>query len=317
MTGKHEAIYTSCKHAPNPVSQNELDRDLAEELTSYVDMLAEEKIREGTAPEVAYRQARIELGGAARVSEEVRERRLGAWIDMLFRDLRFVFRTLRRDLGFAVLAVITSGIGIGAATATFSAVNGVLLRTLPFTDATELVFFGSQFPGSARPAVSSMPDFVDWEQRIKTLESVGALLWRSVVVVNEVESERIATALVSVRYFEVFGLAPALLSTRAGLACATRDGGSRAGTARARVRLRSLLIASETALAVVLLSGAGLVLNSYVNLRNVDPGFDPENVSSSTARFSISSRRAGPSWESGLPRRDRRPCFCSRCCDKA
>jgi putative ABC transport system permease protein len=77
----------------------------------------------------------------------------------------------------------------------------------------------------------------------------------------------------------VFGLAPALLSTRAGLARATRDGGSRAGTARARVRLRSLLIASETALAVVLLSGAGLLLTSYVNLRNVDPGFDPENVS--------------------------------------
>ena len=131
--------------------KTELDRDLAEELTSYVDMLAEEKIREGTAPEVAYRQARIELGGAARVSEEVRERRLGAWIDMLFQDLRFAFRTLRRDLGFAVLAVITSGIGIGAATATFSAVNGVLLRPLPFTDAAELVFFGSQFPGLGSP----------------------------------------------------------------------------------------------------------------------------------------------------------------------
>ena len=57
--------------------KTELDRDLAEELTSYVDMLAEEKIREGAAPEVAYRQARIELGGAARVTEGVRERRLG------------------------------------------------------------------------------------------------------------------------------------------------------------------------------------------------------------------------------------------------
>jgi hypothetical protein len=124
----------------------ELDNDLTEELRSFVDIVAEEKIRAGASPEDAYRQGRIELGGVTQVTERVRERRLGATIGTFFRDIRFAFRTLRRVPAFAAMAVLTLGLGIGAATAMFSVIDGVLLKQLPYRHPDRLVTVWIGYP---------------------------------------------------------------------------------------------------------------------------------------------------------------------------
>ena len=94
-----------------------LDRELDEELDSYMAMLADEKVRAGLSPAEATRQVRIELGGAEQVKEKVRERRLGAGLDALFQDIRFALRTLARDAGLTLAILVILGVGIGANTA--------------------------------------------------------------------------------------------------------------------------------------------------------------------------------------------------------
>src|SRR6202030_360125 len=102
------------------------------ELAQAFEFLVETKIRYGTSTSEARRLAAIELGGVEQLKEEIREFRAGYNLEGLFRDVRFGVRMLLKTPGFTAVTIIALGLGVGANTSTFSLVNGVLLRPLPF-----------------------------------------------------------------------------------------------------------------------------------------------------------------------------------------
>lgn len=130
-------------------------------------------------------------------------------MDALLRDLRYALRALRRSPGSTVLVILTLALGIGASTAIFSAVNRVLLRPLPYDDPSRLVFVGTT-QGSRYPSYTSIPDFIDWKQRLTTLQGLAAAQVAGFAIVGEGTAERVSAARISPDFLSTLGVAPQL-----------------------------------------------------------------------------------------------------------
>jgi predicted permease len=116
------------------------DAELEAELAVHLELAVEENMRSGLSPEEARRQALICFGGLEQAKEQQREARGLIKLDILLQDLKYTFRTLSRDRGFTMVAILILGLGIGANIAVFSVVNTLLLRPLPFPNAQQLVW---------------------------------------------------------------------------------------------------------------------------------------------------------------------------------
>ncbi len=130
-------------------------------------------------------------------------------IEILFQDIRFAIRMLRRNPGFAIASVMTLALGIGANTAIFLVIHAVLLSPLPYQHPERLVTLWESNPQQEieRAAVSP-PNFVDWNTQSRTLENVSAYRYWGFVLTGSGEPERVAGARVSASLFPLLGVKP-------------------------------------------------------------------------------------------------------------
>ncbi|MBV9610995.1 MAG: ABC transporter permease [Acidobacteriaceae bacterium] len=150
--------------ARNLFRRERLERDLDEEIRSYADLLADDKIAHGMHPDQARRAARMELGGVEQVKEEIRGARLEALLAALSQDVRYGARMLRKKPAFTAVATLTLAFGIGANSAIFSVMNASLLAPLPVPSPDRVVMVLTDAPSRGwRGLPASVPDYFDWK----------------------------------------------------------------------------------------------------------------------------------------------------------
>ncbi len=184
--------------------------DVDEEIQSHLRMAARDRIADGESPEAAELDARRGFGNATRIAESTREVWTWSWLEQLGRDTRYAVRSIARNPGFAVVAVLALALGIGANTAVFSVVNGVLLRPLPFPEPERLVWIQdgvSQTDRAGWPAC--MQDFLHWKSRARSFEQLGAYTTNRYNLTGDGgEAEQLTGAAVTAQFFDVLGAHP-------------------------------------------------------------------------------------------------------------
>ena len=159
------------------LSTERRESDLAEELESHIQLLTEDNLRRGVPPEEARRQTRLEFGGIESAKESYRDQRGFPFLYDLGQDVRYAFRGIRRNRGFATVAILSLAIGIGANTAIFSLINSVLLQPLAYKEPDRLFAAGELIPhffGQNPVGVNPM-HAQEWAKQCPSIEQVAVM----------------------------------------------------------------------------------------------------------------------------------------------
>ena len=193
------------------------DAEVERELEAHLAIEAEEQQDSGLPLEEARHAARRTFGNTTRVQEDVHEIWSAIWLERFARDVQYAARSLRKSPGFAVVAVLTLALGIGANTAIFSAIDALMLRPLPFTAADQLVRIYSiqqgMFNTFANPDGPSALDVRDFAQRSRSFQNMVAYdTWAKNVSFGESagQPEQMEVGLVPAMYFEILGIRPVI-----------------------------------------------------------------------------------------------------------
>jgi putative ABC transport system permease protein len=186
-----------------------VEAELDDELRLHFDFSVQKYERSGLSREEALRRARLEFGGMGQVKEECREARGVHFMEELFQDVRYGLRMLRKSPGFTAVALLTLALGIGANTAIFSVVYGVLLRPLPYKDSDRLIVLNETTPKVGQVSVS-YPNFLDWRSGNRSFSQMAAVAGVSFNLAGVDQPENINGEAVSPYFLSMLGVRPIL-----------------------------------------------------------------------------------------------------------
>jgi len=192
-----------------------LEREMDEEFNFHLQNEVAENLRRGMSSDEALAAAQRRFGGVAQVKEAYREAHSLPFLQVLWQDLRFGLRMLRRNPGFSILAILCLTIGIGATTAVFSWIEGVLLRPFPGVAHQErMMAVAGTFRGvSGAPGDStdlSWPDFQDFQKNCKLIDAFIVDRITGVTLAIGDRADRTTGSIVSANYFDALGVRPVL-----------------------------------------------------------------------------------------------------------
>jgi putative ABC transport system permease protein len=188
---------------------------LDRELESHLELEAEEQLDSGLSPEEARYAARRAFGNTTLIREDMRAIWSMVWLERLAGHLKYAARSLQKNPGFTMIAVLTLAVGIGANTAIFSTIDALMLRPLPFSAADQLVRIystknGIPIRGTSAAGGPSVLDMRDFEQNSHSFQKMVTYdAWRkNVSFGNSAEPEQKRVGLVSAAYFEILEIQP-------------------------------------------------------------------------------------------------------------
>ncbi len=185
--------------------------ELDEEMAFHLRSAAADRETRGEPPDLAARRARRDFGSVALVKDVTREMWGRVWLDRVVQDVRYALRQLRRSPGFAAAALLTLALGIGATTAVFSIVYGVMLRPLPYPDADRLVrIWEEQPPGVAAAGGRWLSNrtYSAWTAYPRTIRTLGGFGAREYALAVDGEVTRLFGAEVSPALLPALGARP-------------------------------------------------------------------------------------------------------------
>ncbi|HXO26483.1 MAG TPA: ABC transporter permease [Thermoanaerobaculia bacterium] len=200
------AIHRALAAVRGLFQRRRLEAELDEELRFHLAMETAAQLRQGASPEEAARRAALKLGGLEPTKEAARSARGYRGLEALGQDVRFALRLLRRNPGYAGAVVAALALGIGANTAIFSVVRGVLLHELPYREPDRLVVLHQRQPlDPDQEQGFSVPDIEDLRRRQHTFAGLAEYhsMWFNLL--GRGEPERVQTGVVSANFFNVLG----------------------------------------------------------------------------------------------------------------
>lgn len=192
------------------VRGSDVAEEFDEETRFHLEELVDENVKRGMSPSDARRQALRRLGNLTLARDKARDVVTVRWLAETGGDARYALRSLARNPGFSLLAILTLALGIGANTAIFSVGDAILLQALPYPDAERLVALrstravqdGGSPPDGERTAGANL---ADWSAQAQSFEAIAGYYWRSVDLTGGDRSERLQGLIVTPEFFEVFG----------------------------------------------------------------------------------------------------------------
>lgn len=191
--------------------REELDRELDAEMASHLELAVEENLRVGMSAEEARRQALIRFGGTQQSKELHRDTRGIPWLDVFLQDLRYTFRTLRKERAFACVAILILALGIGANITVFSLVSTILLRPLPFYESKGLVWIdGHTSDGSEAIPGYTVSVYEEFRRHNQSFQEVTAFMpfWGSSEynLTGRGEAQHVQGVIVAENFFQTLGV---------------------------------------------------------------------------------------------------------------
>jgi predicted permease len=189
--------------------KNRAEQEMDDEIRFHVDKQIEQNIARGMSLEEAHFAALRVFGNVGAIKEECRDSWHVRFINELLQDVRYGLRQLRRNPGFTIIAIVTLALGIGANTAIFSVVNGVLLNPLPYPQPERLVALYSRKPQFTYGSIS-YPNFLDWVRENHSFSAIAAYRPDSLNLTGMGEPERVPVEMISAGFFSLLGVQPTI-----------------------------------------------------------------------------------------------------------